>query len=215
MAVVAQETRIVVVLLDVVRNDVVVPVRISVGHQPLREVREGDIRVAAHATVGDRPVVPVIPALDAIVDERIGGGDPEDIADPRIIIHVERVAIGSTLDFVVATAAREVVLPRLPREQHPHAPIGVNAEDGDVGVTVGPEMNPGALTPGVGTIAPIGPDFDARAIIDAHRRHRGRAGRRRDKAEQRKRGQHTCLRAEAFSRPCAKGGTRAPSGCTN
>src|SRR2546427_8867272 len=47
-------------------------------------------------------------------------------------------------------------------------------------------MNPGALTPGVGTIAPIGPDFDARAIIDAHRRHRGRAGRRRDKAEQRK-----------------------------
>src|SRR6185503_17737831 len=81
VAVVAQEPWITVLLLDVIRDDVVVPVDIPFGHDALGEVGHGDVWIAADATIGDRAVVPVVPALDGIVGEGNSRGDREEISD--------------------------------------------------------------------------------------------------------------------------------------
>src|SRR5882672_1377557 len=184
VAVVAQEPGIVVVLLDVVRRDVVIPIVVAVRHDALCQLGEGDVRVAADAPVGDRPIVPVLPTLDAVVDERVSRRDGEHVADTRIVIDVERIAAVSTLHLVIATAAGEVVLPRFARKQHAHPAVGVDAQDGNEGVPVGAEMHANALAAGVGTVAPVGPGFDARAIVDGHGPDRGACGLRGYEAEQ-------------------------------
>src|SRR5213080_439932 len=73
VAVVAEEARVIVVLLHVVRRDVVVPVGVAVRDDALGEVGEGDIRVAAYAAIRNSAIIPMIFALHGIVDEGIGG----------------------------------------------------------------------------------------------------------------------------------------------
>src|SRR5213596_1856824 len=114
VAVVAQEPRIVVMLLHVVRRDIVIPIAVTIGHDVLGQVGEGDVRIAADPSVGDQSIIPVVPALDPVVHERVGRGHGEQVADTRIVIDVEGVAVVSALHLVVATTTGEVVLPRLP-----------------------------------------------------------------------------------------------------
>src|SRR2546430_2198968 len=102
VAVVAQEPGIVVVLFDVVRRDVVIPLTVAVGHDALCQVGKGDVRIAADPPVGDLSIIPVVLALDAVVHERIRRGDGEQVADTGIVIDVEGVAVVSALHFVVA-----------------------------------------------------------------------------------------------------------------
>src|SRR5207237_10554343 len=141
VAVVAQKPWIVVVPLDVVRREVVVPVAVVRGHDALRQVRDRHVGIAVHATVRDGAIVPMVPAFERVVHQRVAGVDGEDVADPRGIVDVERVARVATRDLVVAAAAREVVLPRLAREQDPHPAVRVDAQDGDVGVLLAAEVN--------------------------------------------------------------------------
>src|SRR5439155_789827 len=72
VAVVAQEPGIVVVLLHIIRCDVVIPIGITVGHDALRQIGDGDegvpvdAEVDAHAlAAGVGTVAPVGPGLDA------------------------------------------------------------------------------------------------------------------------------------------------------
>jgi len=190
VAVVAQEPGIVVVLLHVIRRDVVIPITVAVGHDALCQVGEGDVRIAAYPPVGDQPIIPVVLALDAVVLERVGGGDGKQVADTRIIIDGEGVAVVSALHLVVATAAGEIVLPRLARKQHAHAAVGIDAQDGYKGIPIGAEMHTDGLAAGVGAVTAVGPDLDAGTIVDGRRPHRGASGWRRDDAEQPKCGQH-------------------------
>src|SRR5687767_4115830 len=166
MTVVAEEARVVVVLLDVVRDHIVIPVGITFGDDALGELRQGNIGITTHATIGDRPVVPVIAAFDAVVDEWIGGRHREEVADAGIVIDGERVAVQlAAVDLELTPAPREVVFPRLAREQHPHTSVGVDAEDRDVGVLVELEEGPDPLAAGKNrTVAAIGPQLDAWAI---------------------------------------------------
>ena len=184
VAVVAQEPGIVVVLFDVVRRDVVIPLTVAVGHDALCQVGKGDVRIAADPPVGDQSIIPVVLALDAVVHERIRRGDGEQVADTGIVIDVEGVAVVSALHFVVAPTAGEVVLPRLARKQHAHPAVGVDAQDGHEGVPVGAEVHADTLAAAVRTVAPVGPHLDARAILDRHRPDRGASGLCGDEAEQ-------------------------------
>src|SRR5690242_10543539 len=211
MAVVAQEARIIIVLLHVIRDDIVVPIPVAVRDDALREIRQRDVWIAADAAVRNRAVVPMLVALEAVVDERIGGGDAEDVADARVVIHVKRILIGSALHLVLAARAGEVVLPRLAGKQDAHATVGVDAQDRDVRVPVGAEVHARTVAAVVRVVAPIGPDFDARAVAIRGwrpRDNRGRAGHG-DEAEQSECGQHRCLRRGAKSRHHANKRPRA------
>src|SRR5690348_6072062 len=211
MAVVAQEARIIIVLLHVIRDDIVVPIPVAVRDDALREIRQRDVWIAADAAVRNRAVVPMLVALEAVVDERIGGGDAEDVADARVVIHVKRILIGSALHLVLAARAGEVVLPRLAGKQDAHATVGVDAQDRDVRVPVGAEVHARTVAAVVRVVAPIGPDFDARAVAIRGwrpRDNRGRAGHG-DEAEQSECGQHKCLRRGAKSRHHANKRPRA------
>ena len=190
VAVVAQEPRIVVMLLHVVRRDIVIPIAVTIGHDALGQVGEGDVRIAADPSVGDQSIIPVVPALDPVVHERVGRGHGEQVADTRIVIDVEGVAVVSALHLVVATTTGEVVLPRLPWKQDAHPAVGVDAQDRHERVPIGAEVSADALAAGVGAVAPVGPDLDAGPILDRHRRDRRAADRCGGQAEQPNRVQH-------------------------
>src|SRR5256884_457209 len=190
VAVVAQEPGIVVMLLHVVRRDIVIPIAVTIGDDALGLVGEGDVRIAADPSVGDQSIIPVVSALDPVVHERVGRGHGEQVADPRIVIDVEGVAVVSALHLVVATTTGEVVLPRLPWKQDAHPAVGVDAQDRHERVPIGAEVSTDALAAGVGAVAPVGPDLDAGPLLDRHRQGRRAADRCGGQAEQPNRVQH-------------------------
>ena len=165
VAVVAEEAGVVVVPLHIIRHHVVIPVRVVRREDAPGEVGERDVGVAADAPVGDHAVVPVVARLDRVVDERVGGGDGEQVAHAGVIVHGEGVARGVALDFELLPPAHEVVLPRIAREQHAHAAVGVDAEQGDVGVLVRPDVDARAVAAEEGVVALRGPDLDAGLVI--------------------------------------------------
>src|SRR6266571_4967017 len=67
VAVVAQEPRVAVVLLDIVGDDVVIPVRVPLGHDALGEVGQSDVGIAANAPVRNHAIIPVVTAFDRVV----------------------------------------------------------------------------------------------------------------------------------------------------
>src|SRR6266511_1074319 len=167
VTVVAEESGVVVVPLDVVRHDVVVPVGVPLGHDALGEVGQRHIGIAAHAPIGDHAVVPVVTALDRIVDEGIGGCDGEEVAHAGVVVDGEGLARRPSLYLELPPTAHVTVVPRLAREQHTHAAVSVDTEDGDVGVAVEPEEGPDALAAGInGGVTPVGPELDAGAVHD-------------------------------------------------
>src|SRR6058998_835022 len=200
VAVVAQEPRVIVVLLHVVGDDVVVPVGVAVRDDVLGDIGERDVRIAAHPPIRDEAVVPVIFSFDGVVYERVGRRDGEDVADPRVVVDVERVPRRPVLHFIVATAAREVVVPRLARIQDAHPTVGVDAQDGHVGVLLGAETDLRRLAVGVRIIATVGPDLDAGTVIRESRLRRGRAVGSGEQAEDPQRGEHVCLPAPLGAR---------------
>src|SRR2546423_2074801 len=192
MAVVAQEPRIVVVSLDVIRRKVVVPIAVPVGHDAPRQLRDRHVRVAVHPAVGDGAIVPMVVAFERVVGEGVARGNGEDVPHARVVVDVEGVAVFAARDLVVPAAAREVVFPRLAREQDPHPAIGVDAQDGDERVLPGTEVHAHALAVGVGIVAAVGPDLDTRAVREGGGLERG-APDGADEAEQAERDQHDCL----------------------
>src|SRR5438874_1020839 len=200
VAVVAQEPGIVVVPLDVVGCEVVVPVAVPRRHDTLRQVRDCHVGIAVHAAVADRAIVPMVMILERIVHEGVARDDGEDVAHAGGVVDVKGVARVAARYFVVAVAAREVVLPRLAREQHAHPAVGVDAQDGDVGVLLGAKVHAHALAAGVGVVAPVGPDFDARAGRHRGGLVRGARDGADEQAEQAERGQHKCLPLRERSR---------------
>src|SRR5439155_24579578 len=66
--------------------------------------------------------------------------------------------------FVAATAAREVVLPRLAREQHAHAAVGIDAQHRDVSILAGLEVDADGLSGRERIVAPTGPHLDLGTI---------------------------------------------------
>src|SRR5256885_1659511 len=225
VAVVAQDPRVIVVLLHVVGDDVVVPVGVAVRDDVLGDIGERDVRIAAHPPIRDEAVVPVIFSFDGVVYERVGRRDGEDVADPRLVVDVERVPRRPVLHFIVATAAREVVVPRLARIQDAHPTVGVDAQDGHVGVLLGAETDLRRLAVGVRIIATVGPDLDAGTVIRESRLRRGRAVGSGEQAENPQRGEHVCLPAPLGARSSAPirretrrvtatgGAGRPPTGC--
>ena len=153
-------------LADIVRDDVVVPVDVPFRYDALRQVGHRDIRIAAHAAVGDDAIIPVIAALNAVVHEGIGRRDRKQIADAGIVVDRERfpgelVAI----HLEVPAAASEVVFPRFAREQHADTTIRIHTEDRDIGVLIETEIQPDPLTAGInGRITAVGPQLDTRAV---------------------------------------------------
>src|SRR5438876_383986 len=192
VAVIAQEPRIIVVPLDVVRRQIVVPVAVPRRYDALRQVRDRHVRVAVYATVGNGAIVPMVVALERVVHERVTRDDGEDVAHARVVVDIEGDAGVAARDLVVAATAREVVLPRLARKQHPHPAIGVDAQDGDVRVLLGAKVHAHALAGCIGVLAPVGPDLDAWAV--------GPGGGADEQAEQPERGQHKCLPPPGRSR---------------
>ena len=77
MAVIAEEARIVVLALHIVRHNVVIPIGVAIRFDPLREIRERDIWITADSAIRDHAVVPMIAALDAVIGKRIRGRDGE------------------------------------------------------------------------------------------------------------------------------------------
>src|SRR5229473_2126424 len=189
MAIIAQEAGIVVVLLHVIGRNVVVPRAVAVGHHALRQVRDRHIGVPVHATVRDHAVIPMVVALEPVVAEGVGRGDGEDVADAGIVIDGECVAVGLALNLVVPGAAHEVVFPGLAREQDAHAAVGIDANDGDVGVLLGAEVHADALAARIRILAPV------------------RSG---EQTQQSERGPHRDLRCLREQAPC-QAGDRGPT----
>ena len=172
-------------LADVVRDHVVIPVGVPFRNDALREISHRHVRVAAHPAIRDDAIVPVIAALDLVVDERISRRDREQVADAGIIVDRKGVAPElAAVDLEVPARAREVVFPRIAREQHAHPTVRVDTEDRDVGVLIEAEKEPHPLTAGInGPLATIGPCLDARAVesrshADGRRGHEGQAEQR-------------------------------------
>src|SRR6185312_6436068 len=124
VAVVAQESRIVVMTLDVVGHDVVVPVGVAFRNDPLCEIGERDVRISADAPVGDHAVIPMIARLDLVINEGVWGGHRKQVADTGRVVDRERLAAElSAVYFEIAAPAGEVVLPRFARKQDANAPV--------------------------------------------------------------------------------------------
>src|SRR5256884_3881138 len=141
VAVVTQEPRVVIMPLDVVRCEVVVPVAVRRGHDALRQIGNRHVRVAVYATLGDGAIVPMVVAFERVVHEGVARDHGEDVAHAGGVVDVKGVARVAAGDLVVAAAAREVVLPRLPREHHPHPALGVDPPDGDLRVLTGANVD--------------------------------------------------------------------------
>src|SRR5262245_49108436 len=150
VAVVAQEPRIVVMTLDVVRHDVVIPVGVAFRNDPLCEIGERDVRISAHATVRDYAVIPMIARLDLVIHEGIGRGHRKQIAHAGLVVDRKGFAVELiAVYFEIATAAGEVVLPRLARKQDANAPVSIDAENRDVGVLIETEVQLDSVAAGI------------------------------------------------------------------
>ena len=126
----------------------------------------------------------MVAALDGVVDEGVGRRDGEDVSLAGVIVDIEGGPVRAVQDLVVAAAAGEVVFPRLTRKQHAYAAIGVDAQDRDVGVLVGAEVDAHGLSGARRIVAAVGPHLDAGAVDTAGRGARGRAVGNGEHAEQ-------------------------------
>jgi len=166
VAVIAQEPRIVIMPLDIIRHDVIIPIDIAFWLNALRQIGHRDVGIAADTAVRDYAVVPVLVGRYVIVPEGISGRDGKQIADARIII--DRKGFAAQLvavDLELPAAAGEVVIPRFTRKQNADATIGVHTEDGDVGVLIELEVHPDALAAGIDdVIAPVRGQLDTGSV---------------------------------------------------
>ena len=150
-------------LPDVVRDDVVVPVSVTVGHDALREIGHRDVWVALHSAIGNHAIVPVVTALDLVVGERISRRHGEEVADTGVVVDCEGIAAQSApIDLELPAAAREVVFPGIAGEQHAHTTIRIDTENRDIGVLIDLEVQPDAFPARINRgVAAVRPQLDA------------------------------------------------------
>jgi hypothetical protein len=163
VAVVTQESWVVVTPFHIVRDDVIVPLGVAVRHDALRKIGQRNVGVAAHAAVGDHTIVPMVTARDGGIVERIGGDHGEHVTDSGRVVDVE--AVRAAINLELSPTADVIVLPRHARIQDPNPPVSVDAEQGNEPITVGSEVHACALTGVVGVVAAVGPDFHAGSVL--------------------------------------------------
>src|SRR6185295_13046905 len=96
---------------------------------------------------------------DLVVLEWMGRGNGEEISDAGVVIDGERAAGVCDGDLVGPPPAYPRRAPGLAGEEGSETSIGVDPEHGHVARLVGPEIDPGTLTPPVGGLA-VGPHTD-------------------------------------------------------
>src|SRR5438034_974275 len=105
-----------------------VVVEAPLGGHALHHVEQRRFLVITRLARVEHAVVPMVAAHELVEFERRGGPGGEHQPRAFAIVHKERFAIAPAPHFDGLVAAHEVVVRRVEREQHPHAPLGVGAE---------------------------------------------------------------------------------------
>src|SRR5213596_390453 len=140
-----------------------VVVEVAIGRHALHHVDQRGFLVVARLARVEHAVVPMIAAHKLIELERRAGPGGEDQPRAFAVVHEERFAVAPAAHFDGLVTAREVVVRRVEREQHPHAPLGVGAKHEQIAVVGQPHVDPG-LVAALEIVVVIEPDFDRRIV---------------------------------------------------
>src|SRR5438034_3203268 len=146
---------------DHVRDGVVVEV--AIGRHALHHVDQRGFLVVARLARVEHAVVPMIAAHELVELERRAGPGGEHQPRALAVVHEERFAVAPAAHFDGLVAAREVVIRRIEREQHPHATLGVGAKHEQIPVVGQPHVDPGVVA-ALEIVVVIEPDFDRRIV---------------------------------------------------
>src|SRR6266550_4299229 len=146
---------------DHVRDGVVVEV--AIGRHALHHVDQRGFLVVARLARVEHAVVPMIAAHELVELERRAGPGGEHQPRALAVVHEERFAVAPAAHFDGLVAAREVVVRRIEREQHPHATLGVGAKHEQIPVVGQPHVDPGVVA-ALEIVVVIEPDFDRRIV---------------------------------------------------
>src|SRR6266576_2530937 len=140
-----------------------VVVEVAIGRHALHHVDQRGFLVVARLARVEHAVVPMIAAHELVELERCTGPGGEHQPRALAVVHEERFAVAPAAHFDGLVAAREVVVRRVEREQHPHAPLGVGAKHEQIAVVGQPHVDPG-LVAALEIVVVIEPDFDRRIV---------------------------------------------------
>src|SRR6266699_2287682 len=140
-----------------------VVVEVAIGRHALHHVDQRGFLVVARLACVEHAVVPMIAAHELVELERCTGPGGEHQPRALAVVHEERFAVAPAAHFDGLVAAREVVVRRVEREQHPHAPLGVGAKHEQIAVVGQPHVDPG-LVAALEIVVVIEPDFDRRIV---------------------------------------------------
>src|SRR6266550_685915 len=129
---------------DHVRDGVVVEV--AIGRHALHHVDQRGFLVVARLARVEHAVVPMIAAHELVELERRAGPGGEHQPRALAVVHEERFAVAPAAHFDGLVAAREVVVRRIEREQHPHATLGVGAKHEQIPVVGQPHVDTGVVS---------------------------------------------------------------------
>src|SRR6266550_129830 len=140
-----------------------VVVEVAIGRHALHHVDQRGFLVVARLARVEHAVVPMIAAHELVELERCTGPGGEHQPRALAVVHEERFTVAPAAHFDGLVAAREVVVRRVEREQHPHAPLGVGAKHEQIAVVGQPHVDPG-LVAALEIVVVIEPDFDRRIV---------------------------------------------------
>src|SRR5438309_6687896 len=146
---------------DHARDGVVVEV--AIGRHALHHLDQRGFLVVARLARVEHAVVPMIAAHELVELERCTGPGGEHQPRALAVVHEERFAVAPAAHFDGLVAAREVVVRRIEREQHPHATLGVGAKHEQIPVVGQPHVDPGVVA-ALEIVVVIEPDFDRRIV---------------------------------------------------
>src|SRR5881296_3330313 len=136
-----------------------VVVEMAIGRHALHHVDQRGFLVVAPLARVEHAVVPMITAHELVELERRAGPGCEHQPRALAVVHEERFAVAPAAHFDGLVAPHEVVVRRVEREQHPHAPLGVGAQHEHIAVLGQPHIDPG-LVGALEIVVVIEPDFD-------------------------------------------------------
>src|SRR5438309_1228001 len=140
-----------------------VVVEVAIGRHALHHVDQRGFLVVARLARVEHAVVPMIAAHELVELERRAGPGGEHQPRALAVVHEERFAVAPAAHFDGLVAAREVVVRRIEREQHPHATLGVGAKHEQIPVVGQPHVDPGVVA-ALEIVVVIEPDFDRRIV---------------------------------------------------
>jgi len=146
MAVVAEEARIIMLLVDVVFEEVeCMRDDLPVGQNGGDVVVDGHVRVFVHLLPhGSQVPTATVVVVEERKVERFGRGEHEEIPDARIVPHAPARCVGEKQAVVTPPANRRVHAGVL-REDQMDPPVGVDPEDRAVAVHVRPIIHADVL----------------------------------------------------------------------